>query len=53
MAYALTLASEVILALVFGLLTKDFFMATALTVLSTFVVYNLWDEFFIQINKED
>lgn len=52
MVYGLTLASEVVIAFIAGILSQDFFIATAITVMSTFIVYNLWDEFFIRIKKE-
>lgn len=53
MVYGLTLATEVIIAFVVGMLTQDFFIATAITIMTTFIVYLLWDEFFIQIKKGD
>lgn len=52
MVYGLTLASEVIIAFIAGILSQDFFIATAITIMSTFIIYNLWDEFFIRIKKE-
>lgn len=52
MRFGMTLLSEALLAVIFGLWTKDFFLATVLTVLGTFIVYNLWDEFFNYIQED-
>lgn len=52
MRFGMTMISEVVLAFIFGIWTQDFFLATVLTVLGAFIVYNLWDEFFNYIQEE-
>lgn len=52
MRYGLTLACEVILTIVIGILTQDFFLTSAIVIMSTFVIYMLWDNFFNMIEEE-
>lgn len=52
MRYGLTLSCEVILTIVIGTLTQDFFITCAIVIMSTLIIYMLWDKFF-DIIEED
>ena len=52
MRYGLTLACEAILTIVIGILTQDFFVTCAIVIMSTLIIYMLWDKFFNMIEED-
>lgn len=52
MRYGLTLACEAILTIVIGILTQDFFVTSAIVIMSTLIIYMLWDKFFNMIEED-
>lgn len=52
MRYGLTLACEAILTIIIGILTQDFFVTCAIVIMSTLIIYMLWDKFFDMIEED-
>lgn len=53
MRYGLTLACEVILTFIIGYITQDFFVTCAVVIMTTLIIYMLWDKFFDILEEEN